>query len=122
MKLNWEPGRQGTGYEKLKLFNRWKFFSRFKWDLYLLRYTVGAGIPLHCDPVPNHKHYRLNVYLWNAKAGGVPEHDGTIISNRFFTLFRPDLHTHSVTPVTAGVRYVLSFGFVRRVEIPNDYD
>lgn len=36
MKLNWEQGRQGTGYEKLELLNRWKFFSRFKWDLYLL--------------------------------------------------------------------------------------
>ena len=118
MGLKWEAGRQGTGYEKLKLFNRWKFFSRFKWDLYILRYPVGAGIPLHCDPVPDHKHYRLNVYLWNAKAGGVPEHYATIFTNRFFTLFRPDLHLHSVSPVTAGTRYVLSFGFVRRNPIP----
>lgn len=114
MRFNWEPGRQGTGYEKLKLFNRWKFFSRFKWDLYLLRYPVGSGIPKHRDPVPDHKHYRLNIYLWNAVSGGVPEHDGAIASNRFFTLFRPDLHLHSVTPVTVGTRYVLSFGFVRR--------
>lgn len=118
MGLKWEAGRQGTGYEKLKLFNRWKFFSRFKWDLYILRYPVGAGIPLHCDPVPDHKHYRLNVYLWNAKSGGVPEHYDTIFTNRFFTLFRPDLHLHGVSPVVAGTRYVLSFGFVRRNPIP----
>lgn len=118
MRFNWEPGRQGTGYEKLKLFNRWKFFSRFKWDLYLLRYPVGSGIPKHRDPVPDHKHYRLNIYLWNAVGGGVPEHDGAILSNRFFTFFRPDLHLHSVTPVTVGTRYVLSFGFVRRNAIP----
>ncbi|AFH14887.1 hypothetical protein LU11_gp356 [Pseudomonas phage Lu11] len=118
MGLKWEAGRQGTGYEKLKLFNRWKFFSRFKWDLYLLRYPVGAGIPLHCDPVPDHRHYRLNVYLWNAKSGGVPEHHDAIFTNRFFTLFRPDLHLHSVSPVVAGTRYVLSFGFVRRNPIP----
>lgn len=113
-RLNWEDGRQGTGYEKLKLFNRWKFFSRFKWDLYILRYRVGAGVPQHLDPVPDHKHYRLNIYLWNAKAGGVPEHYDTICSNRFFTFFRPDLSLHRVTPVERGVRYVLSFGFLRR--------
>lgn len=111
---NWEPGRQGTGYEKLQLINRWKYFSRFKWDLYLLRYPVGSGIPPHRDPLPDHKHYRLNIYLWNAKYGGVPEHDQTIISNRFFTLFRPDLYTHSVSNVVKGTRYVLSFGWSKR--------
>jgi hypothetical protein len=121
MKLNWESGRQGTGYEKLKLFNRWKFFSRIKWDLYVLRYPVGSTIPRHRDPVPNHKHYRLNIYLWNAKAGGAPEHDGAFITNRFFTFFRPDLHAHSVSPVTQGTRYVLSFGFVRmNPEVQNE--
>lgn len=114
MKFKWEPGRQGTGYEKLKLFNRWKFFSRFKWDLYLLRYPVGAGVQLHLDPVPDHKHYRLNIYLWNACSGGVPDHYDAICSNRFFTFFRPDEYLHSVSPVAKGVRYVLSFGFVLR--------
>lgn len=110
MKFKWEAGRQGTGYEKLKLINRWRYFSKFKLDLYLLRYPVGSGIPKHRDPVPDHSHYRLNVYLWNAKAGGIPEHAEVIIHNRFFTLFRPDLHIHSVSPVTKGIRYVLSFG------------
>lgn len=112
----WEEGRQGTGYEKLQLWNRWKYFSPYKWDLYLLRYKEGSGIPRHKDPLEKHKHYRLNIYLWNAKAGGVPEHDETIISNRFFTLFRPDLHTHSVSTVTKGTRYVLSFGFSKLIE------
>jgi hypothetical protein len=114
--FNWEPGRQGTGYEKLKLINNWRYFSRFKWDLYLLRYPTGSGIPSHRDPVPKHKHYRLNIYLWNAKSGGVPEHDDVIISNRFFTLFRPDVCTHSVTTVKAGTRYVLSFGLSKLIQ------
>lgn len=114
IKLPWEPGRQGTGYDKLKIANHWKFFSRFKWDIYLLRYPTGSGIPRHRDPVPNHKHYRLNIYLWNAKAGGAPEHDAVIIGNRFFTLFRPDINTHSVSTVTEGTRYVLSFGLSKR--------
>lgn len=113
--MKWEAGRQGTGYEKLELLNRWTFFSRFKWDLYLIRYPVGSGIPRHRDPAPNHRHYRLNIYLWNAKAGGVPEHDAVIVSNRFFTLFRPDITTHSVSTVTIGIRYVLSFGFVKQL-------
>lgn len=122
MSFNWEPGRQGTGYEKLQLLNLWKPFSRYKLDLYLLRYKVGSGIPNHRDPFPKHSHYRLNIYLWNAKSGGVPEHANTIIHNRFFTLFRPDLYTHSVSTVTSGVRYVLSLGFSKRyVGIKDDY-
>lgn len=116
MPLNWEQGRQGTGYQKLRLLNRWWYFSRFKWDLYLLRYPVGSGIPRHNDPVPDHAHYRLNIYLWNAGAGGIPEHDGVIVSNRFFTLFRPDINTHSVTEVKQGTRYVLSFGWVKNIK------
>lgn len=117
MSFVWEPGRQGTGYEKLKLVNRWKYFSRFKWDLYLLRYPVGSGIPKHRDPVPDHKHYRLNIYLWNAQAGGNPEHAFTIMNNRFFTLFRPDQALHSVSEVTKGTRYVLSFGLSKLIQI-----
>lgn len=109
--FEWEEGRQGTGYKKLELFNRWKFFSKRKWDLYLLQYPVGSGIPKHRDLLPDHKHYRLNIYLWNAESGGVPEHESVIIGNRFFTLFRPDLSLHSVSTVTKGTRYVLSFGF-----------
>jgi hypothetical protein len=26
--------------------------------------------------------------------------------------FRPDIHEHSVTPITKGTRYVLSFGWL----------
>lgn len=110
MWCHWEPGRQGTGYEKLKLVERWKFFSRFKWDLYLLRYPVGSGIPWHRDPVPKHRHYRLNIYLWNAAIGGTPEHANVIVSTRWFTLFRPDLAVHRVNPVIKGTRYILSLG------------
>lgn len=112
----WEAGRQGTGYQKLELLSRWKYFSRVKWDLYLLRYPVGSGIPEHLDPLPGHRHYRLNIYLWNAQSGGNPEHSDTILTNRFFTLFRPDIAKHSVSKVTHGTRYVLSFGWSRRKE------
>lgn len=111
--FKWEPGRQGTGYEKLKIWERWRFFARYKWDIYLLRYKVGSGIPRHKDPVPNHRHWRLNIYIRDAKAGGHPLHDGVIYSNRWFTLFRPDLYVHSVTTVTAGTRYVLSLGLTK---------
>lgn len=111
----WENGRQGTGYLKFKLINRWRFFSKYKWDLYLLHYPIGSNIPRHRDPVPNHKHYRLNIYLWNAVGGGIPLHDDVIINNRFFTLFRPDICTHSVSPVVKGTRYVLSFGISKLI-------
>lgn len=116
MPFNWEPGRQGTGYEKLKLWVKLKYFGRYKWDAYILRYPEGSKIPSHTDPLPEHAHYRLNIYLLNAKAGGVPEHDKAIVSNRFFTLFRPDLYEHSVSEITRGSRYVLSLGFCRRIK------
>ncbi|HEY4057938.1 MAG TPA: hypothetical protein VGM39_15090 [Kofleriaceae bacterium] len=53
--LKWELGRQGSGYRKMKLGQ-----GRF-WDLYVLDYPPGIGIPEHSDPVAGKRHLRVNL-------------------------------------------------------------
>lgn len=55
--LKWELGRQGSGYRKMKLGQ-----GRF-WDLYILDYPPGIGIPEHSDPVVGKRHLRVNLAL-----------------------------------------------------------
>ena len=107
--LRWTPGRQGTGYEKLPLF---EFLFC---DLYLLRYTPGAHVPRHQDPVDGRRHYRANLEIRRARLGGHFGCDGPLLQLGRLSLFRSDLTPHWVTPVEAGTRYVLSFG----VALPN---
>lgn len=109
--FNWIKGRQNTGYEKLKLFQFLVF------DCYILRYKVGDFIPLHNDPVPGYRHFRLNIILKRAKRGGHAyfshtDNLATFIQNeeQNITLFRSDAITHSVTRIIEGERIVLTFG------------
>ena len=107
----WKAGRNKTGYFKCKLFGF--AFKLFGMDCYILKYPVGACIPPHTDPVTESKHYRLNIIIKRAKRGG----RFYMFSNRFahrIVFFRPDLIEHSVSEVTRGTRYVLSFGFAIR--------
>ena len=106
----WSPGRQGTGYEK-KLLMRNRLLLPF--DVYLLRYRVGARVPSHIDPVEGKRHFRLNWEVWRASEGGGFRCERTICSFWRWRLFRPDVAPHEVTEVTRGVRYVLSLGWVR---------
>lgn len=107
--MNWQLGRQGTGYFKVKLFE-----SRLlKCDAYLLKYPEGAYIPGHKDPVETGKHYRCNIFLKQAKDGGQFWADKKILDWPRIQIFRPDINTHGVSKVIKGTRYVLSFGFVK---------
>jgi hypothetical protein len=109
--MRWKSGRQETGYEKMLLVAN-PFILPF--DCYLLRYKQGTGVPQHTDPVDSKRHYRLNVVLKKAKAGGEFSCDNPIYESNRVKLFRPDQSPHSVTPVEKGVRYVLSVGWVRK--------
>lgn len=106
----WEEGRQRTGYDKL-------FIAGSNWpipfDCYLLRFKAGAEIPPHTDQVKTGKHYRLNIVIKKAKAGGEFLCQTAIFQNSRIKFFRPDLAEHSVSKVTSGTRYVLSVGWVR---------
>lgn len=111
--FNWTKGRQNTGYEKLKIF---QFLNM---DCYILRYKVGDSIPIHTDPVPGYRHYRLNIVLKKARTGGrvnfgpasrqilknvVKSDDNRVV------FFRSDIVPHSVTEIRKGQRIVLTFG------------
>lgn len=105
--LKWQPGRQGSGYEKmLVLTGLWPI----PFDIYLVRYAVGQGIPPHTDPCPGYRHYRANLIVKKSKKGGEFKSQHSLFSKGRLHIFRSDLSTHEVTPVTEGKRYVLTIG------------
>jgi hypothetical protein len=107
----WAPGRQDSGYDTFPL----AISKFFRCDCYLIRYRKGAGIPPHRDKVaPGNRHFRLNIILWPARKGGDLSCEWYLFRFGPIKLFRPDLAEHSVSPVEEGVRYVLSFGWLRK--------
>jgi hypothetical protein len=108
--MKWIKGRQGTGYEKFKVFEFG--FPKFGgMDCYLLRYNVGDRIPVHTDPVPGKRHYRVNFELKKANLGGKLYVKDPIIKFWRFCFFRSDLSRHAVTRINCGQRLVFSLGF-----------
>eukprot|EP00746_Dinoflagellata_sp_MGD_P140513 gnl/MRDRNA2_/MRDRNA2_73745_c0_seq1.p1 gnl/MRDRNA2_/MRDRNA2_73745_c0~~gnl/MRDRNA2_/MRDRNA2_73745_c0_seq1.p1 ORF type:complete len:103 (-),score=7.46 gnl/MRDRNA2_/MRDRNA2_73745_c0_seq1:61-369(-) len=73
----------------------------------------GSEIKPHQDKVDKGHHYRLNVILKEAQAGGEFICSKPIFETPRIKFFRPDECEHSVTKVTKGARYVLSVGWVR---------
>ena len=125
---DFEPGRQGTGYEKLALkYDEWPLARErclaalgvsydTAHDCYILRYQVGARIPSHVDDAPlASEHHRVNVCIIEPGAGGVlrvgdsavPLHAGDAY------LFRPDVEEHEVSVVTKGVRLMFTVGVLK---------
>lgn len=101
--LRWTTGRQGSGYEKAKIFS-----TPFL-DCYLIRYHVGFKLPLHTDPVQGKLHYRLNILL-----RGEDAYVGQYLwRRRRIICFRSDL-PHGTYKLTRP-RLILSFGWVRKV-------
>lgn len=126
----WEPGRQGTGYEKLPLrglADREAVLPPLlvqarvsldvelsDWDAYLLRFRQGSYVPPHRDPTSGGRHLRLNA-LVRAAAPGTGE---LRLEGEVFDLaagdavrFRSDAITHQVSRVE-GERLVFSVGCV----------
>lgn len=107
--LRWRAGRQHSGYEKMLLgLNPFVI----PWDCYVLRYGPESEILPHKDQVRGKRHYRLNVVLREAECGGVFECEHVLFGTRRIKLFRPDIHTHQVSRIEQGRRYVLSVGWV----------
>jgi hypothetical protein len=100
--MRWEPGRQGTGYSKLRLYSLWRT------DCYILHYPVGSHVPLHSDPVPGRRHWRANLILRGEDAFWTEK--PPLIDWAWLKVFRSD-EPHSVGQV-ARDRWVLSFGLV----------
>lgn len=109
MVMKWAAGRQGTGYEKLKLFElRWPV----KTDAYILRFDKGVGVTPHTDPVRDGRHYRMNITLVKPKYGATFMCRRKIVDWWRVVVFRPDVEEHSMTPAMCGPLYLLSVGWV----------
>ncbi|CAM3948066.1 hypothetical protein [Pseudoalteromonas byunsanensis] len=108
--LQWQKGRQLSGYDKMLLAGA---YWPIKFDCYLLRFPVGSEIPPHKDEVSKGKHYRLNIVLKEAKSGGQFICKNPIYETSRVKFFRPDKSEHSVTKVVSGNRYLLSVGWIR---------
>ena len=109
MMFDWESGRQNSGYDKIKLLESKRFF---KFDVYLLKFPVGSKIAPHIDTVDDGNHYRLNIILKKAKAGGEFICKNPIFETNRIKLFRPDISEHQVTSIIKGTRYLLSIGWL----------
>lgn len=104
--LTWRSGRSNTGYHKLLLF-QWPWYILC--DLYLLCFPEMSSAPMHIDPVPGYRHYRVNYVIKKARCGGVFRSFHFIYCGAKLKIFRSD-RPHEVTPIVSGTRYVLSFG------------
>ena len=109
--LRWQRGRQDSGYDKMLLLQSlWPL----PLDVYLLRFPTGSQIQPHVDRVESGAHYRLNLVIQRARAGGEFACSNAIHDSPRIKLFRPDICEHSVSRVDSGTRYVLSVGWVRK--------
>lgn len=109
-RLPWSKGRQGTGYNKICLFQS----KLLMCDVYLLYYPQGSEIPWHTDEVKSGKHYRLNIMLKKATKGGEFLCEKPIYAKYRTFLFRPDLSEHAVARIDVGWRMMFSVGWVRK--------
>lgn len=105
--MKWDKGRQNSGYLKFKVFSSKKLLM----DCYILKFPTNSIIKPHKDKVEFGKHYRLNIVLTPFFKGGKFKIEKNIFKiPNFLYLFRPDKYIHSVSEITNGTRYVLSFG------------
>lgn len=104
----WQRGRREGGYHKLLLAQARRA------DLYLLRFPIGSFIGPHRDPVDGAGHLRINLVLVPARRGGQFMCEGAMVDRPRLKVFRPDRCTHSVSPIEAGTRWVLSLGVATR--------
>ena len=121
--VDWEYGRQGTGYEKSDIkqlkYAKWIIRKALgmisnpeQYDAWLIRCPIGSDIPLHVDPaVEGMCHVRLNA-LVNTGEGGLLflGDEEQILSDGDAYVFRPDIIPHRVTAISSGVRLALSVG------------
>lgn len=122
----YEPGRQGTGYDKLALplsdttaalrkrcLETLGLPADTAHDCYVVRYLKGTFIPPHKDDAPlATSHHRINCVLRQCTRGGELVVDGTTypLTAGDAYVFRPDLELHEVTEIIDGARYIFTVG------------
>lgn len=101
--MKWKKGRQGSGYLVHTVCN----FGFF--DIQLIKIPEGIEVPVHKDPIPNKRHYRLNIDLVK------PEFGGRYVGKSIFKLprihlIRSDRDYHAISEVIKGQAVILSIG------------
>lgn len=127
----YEPGRQGTGYDRTPVPDDLYDSLRVKalkelgvidnplaygHDCYVIRYVEGAYIPLHCDDAPlASEHHRINAVIQNPYEGGDLYVNGEKVDlfQRDAYVFRPDTEPHEVKVVTSGTRLIFTLGVLK---------
>lgn len=106
--FKWTEGRQagrtngelGLKYKKY-CFLWWKI-GRFGFDGYILKYPAKIEVNNHKDPIPNGRHYRINLTL-KGKSIFFTQYPTIFSIGQRLHIFRPDINFHRVatfTPVT----------------------
>lgn len=133
--LEWEKGRQGTGYEKAvvpltnnvfqalakRSLHAMKSSFDNVFDCFILKYPLDSFIPDHRDPAPEGKeHWRFNAIVSGTDPAGSPHSGRFFIEDREVDLrekdaiiFRPDRYVHSVSSILYSPRYVWSVGTLK---------
>ena len=101
-----------SGYSMGKVRNR-AFFSSRRFSVNLVTYPEGHQVLRHNDPMGGGRYFKFNIVLKQPAQGGIFAADSVIFNwfNRVI-LFRPDLHSHSVSRIEQGQRKLLSMAFL----------
>lgn len=106
--FRWVAGRQNSGYYKMLLIAS----KIFKFDMYLLKFPAGVGVPEHRDPsVFGYEHHRINIVLYGDVNKLVVSRKS--VATRIQHL-RPDIETHSLGPVQKTT-VMLSIGWLKKI-------
>lgn len=105
----WVRGRQQGSYNLLTLVY-------FKWfDCHIIHYPNGGFLPPHKDPFLHNKqeiqHFRINFLLKKPKEGGEFKCRKALFNKWRVMIFNSARWSHSVTEITKGSRWILTFGF-----------
>lgn len=105
----WQYGRQNYYYQKFKLY------SFYRCDAYLVRYGRGTAIGWHADETPGFAHYRINIQLRGVnRTEFFPDPNiKPIYHSNWLSIFRADKVLHCMG-ISLEKGLILSFGFIKK--------
>lgn len=126
----YEPGRQGTQYEKapinVRADDRFRHLAgrsldalgappTIGFDSWIIRYPIGSYIPAHKDDAPfGSSHWRLNAMIQRDKHAKFRIAGREVdLQERDAIVFEPSAHVHEVAEVFTTTRYVFSVGILK---------
>lgn len=102
--LKWEKTRASEYYDKIRLFKIFNFM-----DCYIIKMSKAVAISYHTDPIPNKKHYRLNIFFIKRQCEFWIDFKQNY---KRIVWFRPDIQQHSLEVIGNDAKaLILSIGF-----------